>query len=161
MPIPPSVTKTIKGNVTIVSSVDRCSYTIRELTRAALRDVGKYVCITCNRAAQRLYYGSMQHSKRVRTLKQNFQYWVRGQESDLQVGITHDSWYGVQQELGSSGNRNRGPSNMKKKGILTNAVYDNIAEIIKIESQYLSALEDEAEALALIRAAEQNGGDEE
>ena len=41
MPIPPSVTKTIKGNVTIVSSVDRCSYTIRELTRAALRDVGK------------------------------------------------------------------------------------------------------------------------
>ncbi len=161
MPIPPSVTKTIKGNVTIVSSVDRCSYTIRELTRAALRDVGKYVCITCNRAAQRLYHGSMQHSKRVRTLKQNFQYWVRSRESDLQVGITHDSWYGVQQELGSSGNRNRGPSNMKKKGILTKAVYDNIAEIIKIESQYLSALEDEAEALALISAAERDGGDEE
>ncbi|WP_300766991.1 hypothetical protein [uncultured Acetatifactor sp.] len=50
---------------------------------------------------------------------------------------------------------------MKKKGILTKAVYDNIAEIIKIESQYLSALEDEAEALALISAAERDGGDEE
>lgn len=161
MPIPPSVTKTIKGNVTIVSSVDRCAYTIRELTIAALRDVGKYVCITCNRAAQKLYHGSMQHSKRVRGIKKTFQYWVRRRECDLQVGIAHDSWYGIQQELGSSGNRNRGPSNMKKKGILTGAVYDNIAEIIKIESQYLSALENEAEALALISAAEHDGGGEE
>lgn len=160
MPLPPSVTRTIKGNVTIVSSVDRCAYTIKELTIAALRDVGKYVCITCNRAAQKLYHGSMQHSRRVRGIKKTFQYWVRRREGDLQVGIVHDSWYGVQQELGTAGNRNRGPSSMKKHGILTNSVYDNIPEIIKIESQYLSALEDEARALALISQAEHEGGDD-
>lgn len=159
MPIPPSVTRTVKGNVTIVSSVDRCAYTLRELTIAALRDVGKYVCITCNRSAQKLYHGSMQHSKRVRGLKKTFQYWVRKKECDLQVGIAHDSWYGIQQELGTSGNRNRGPSSMKRHGILTNSVHDNIPEIIKIESQYLSALEDEARALALISGREQGGED--
>lgn len=144
-----------------MSSVDRCAYTIKELTIAALRDVGKYICIMCNREAQKLYHGSMKHSKRVMGLRKTFQYWARKREMDLQVGITHDSWYGVQQELGGSGNRNRGPNSMKKKGILANTVYDHIPEIIKIESQYLSALEDEAEALALISEREREGGDEE
>ena len=46
MPLPPSVTRVTKDGLKIVSNVDRCAYTIRELTRAALRDVGKYVCIT-------------------------------------------------------------------------------------------------------------------
>lgn len=161
MPIPPSVTRTVKGNVTIVSSVDRCAYTVQELSAAALRDVGKYVCITSNRAAQKLFHNSMRHSKRVRGIKKTFQYWVRRREGDLRVGIVHDSWYGVQQELGTSGNRNRGPGKMKKHGILTNSVYNNIPEIIRIESQYLSALEDEARALALISAAGQGGGDDD
>ena len=43
MPLPPSVTRIKKDGVEFVSSVDRCAYTIRELVRAALRDVGKYV----------------------------------------------------------------------------------------------------------------------
>ena len=59
MPLPPSVTRTTKDGVQITSSVDRCSYTIRELTRAALRDVGKFVCISSNRAAQKLYGGGL------------------------------------------------------------------------------------------------------
>ncbi len=158
MPLPPSVTKTIKGKVTIVSSVDRCAYTLRELTVAALRDVGKYLCISCNREAQKLYHNSMQHSKRVRGLKKTFQYWARRRECDLQVGIVHDSWYGVQQELGTAGNRRVGSNHMKKHGILTNTVYKNIPEIIKIESQYLSGLEDEARALSLISDSEYEGG---
>ncbi len=159
--MPPSVTKTIKGKLTIVSSIDRCSYTIKELSIAALRDVGQYICITANITAQKLYHGSMQKSKRVSGLKKAFQYWARRREVDLQVGIVHDTWYGVQQELGTSGSRNRGPSNMKKHGILTNTVYENIPTIIKIESQYLSALEDEARALALISGEDYEGGEDE
>ena len=153
MPLPQSVTRIKKDGVEFVSSVDRCAYTIRELVRAALRDVGKYVCITANKKAQKLYYNSMQKSKRVRGVKGAFQYWARKQEGDLIVGIKHSTWYGTEQELGSS--------RMKKHGILTNTVKDNIPMIIKIESQYLSALEDEAEALALISDNEYKGGGED
>lgn len=153
MPVPPSVTRIDKNGVKFVSSVDRCSYTLKELVRAALRDVGKFVCITSNKAAQKLYYDSMRKSKRVRGSKGAFQYWARKQESDLLVGIKHGTWYGTEQELGSS--------RMKKHGILTNTVHDNIATIIKIESQYLSALEDEAEALALVSDEEYRGGGDE
>lgn len=155
MPLPPSVTKTTKDGVQITSSVDRCSYTIRELTRAALRDVGKFVCISSNRATQKLHGGGLRKTKRVRGLSKTnaFQYWARQKEGDLQVGITHDTWYGTEQETGSS--------RMKKKGILSNTVHDNIAEIVKIESQYLSALESEARALELISDEEYQGGGEE
>ena len=41
------------------------------------------------------------------------------------------------------------------------SVYDNIADIISIESQYLSALEDEAEALSLISDDDYEGNGEE
>ena len=155
MPLPPSVTRTTKDGVKITSSVDRCAYTIKELTRAALRDVGKFVCIKANMTAQQLYGGGLKKTKRVRGLTKTnaFQYWARKKEGDLQVGITHNTWYGVEQELGSS--------KMKKKGILSNTVHDNIAEIVKIESQYLSALESEAQALALISDEEYQGGGEE
>lgn len=150
MSMPPSVTRIKKDGVEYVSSVDRCSYTIRELTRAALRDVGKFVCITANKAAQKLYYNSLRKSKRVRGSKGAFQYWARAKECDLQVGIKHGTWYGTEQELGSS--------KMKKHGILRNTVYDNIPKIIEIESKYLSALEDEARSLALISEKEYKGG---
>ena len=160
MPLPPSVPRTTKDGVQITSSVDRCSYTIRELTRAALRDVGKFVCISSNRAAQKLYGGGLVKSRRIIGFKNKktgnrtaFQYWARKKEGDLQVGITHDTWYGTEQELGSS--------RMKKKGILSNTVHDNVAEIVKIESQYLSALESEARALELISEEEYQGGGEE
>jgi len=154
MSMPPSVTRIKKDGVEYVSSVDRCSYTIRELTRAALRDVGKFVCITANKAAQKLYYNSLRKSKRVRGSKGAFQYWARAKECDLQVGIKHGTWYGTEQELGSS--------KMKKHGILRNTVYDNIPKIIEIESKYLSALEDEARSLALISGEKEykGGGDD-
>lgn len=150
MPVPPSVTRITKDGVQFTSSVDRCSYTIQELTRAALRDVGKFVCITSNKAAQKLYHNSMRRSKRVRGRSSAFQYWVRRKESDLQVGIKHGTWYGTEQELGSS--------RIKKHGILTNTVQNNVPTIIEIESKYLSALEDEAKALALVSENEYKGG---
>lgn len=57
-----------------------------------------------------------------------------------------DGFYGLFQELGTS----RQP----KHGLLTHAVQDNVAQIIEIESKYLSALENEAEALKLINEQE-------
>ena len=131
--------------------MDRCAYTIKELSLAALRDVGKFLVLAANKKAQNLKglghmgqgkLGKAGKSMRVWGLKGAFQYWARRREIDLQVGIKHGTWYGVEQELGSS--------RMKKLGILTNTVQENIPTIIEIESKYLSALENEAEALKLI-----------
>lgn len=55
MPMPKSVTRQIgDSGLKIIDSVDKCQYTINELCRAALRDVGKYVVITTNKKAQKL-----------------------------------------------------------------------------------------------------------
>ena len=48
-----------------------------------------------------------------------------------------------------------------RRQILRNSAHDNIATIVEIESQYLSALEDEAEALRLISEEEYSGGGED
>lgn len=153
MSMPKSVTRLSKDGVKFISSVDRCSYTIRELTRAALRDVGKFLVVETNKKAQKLYHNSMKKSKRVRGTRGAFQYWARAKECDLQVGIKHSTWYGTEQELGSS--------KIKKHGYLTASAQENIATIVKIESQYLSALKNEARALELIDEREHKGGGEE
>lgn len=150
---PKSVIKFKKGNLVYISSVDRAQYTIRELTRAALRDVGKYVCRICNSEAMKL--PGLKKSKRVCGRTSAFQYWARREECDLQVGIKHGTWYGEDQELGAK--------NQPKRGILRNAVYNHIPTIIEIESKYLSALESEARALALIESEKdyQGGAEDE
>lgn len=146
VPAPKSVIKFDKNGVRYESKAERACYTIRELTRAALRDVGKFVCRTFRKS----YYSHFRR-RRGRVGKYT-QYWVRKKEMNLQVGLKPNAFYGGFQEFGSS--------KTPKLGLLTNAVQDNIAEIIKIESRYLSALEDEAKALSLAKEEEYGGGDE-
>ena len=151
MSVPKSVVRFKKGNVEYTSSVDKASYTILELTRAALRDVGKFIARTANTAAMKL--PGLKKSRRVRGRTSTFLYnvpWAKIGLPHLEVGVTHDTWYGVEQELGNS--------KMPKHSILRNSVYENVHQIIEIESQYLSALEDEAKALRLISEQEYSGG---
>lgn len=152
----PSPMKFKKDGVEFVSNVDRANYTIRELTRAALRDVGRYVVRQCTRKARRL-----QGLGHTRYIQKRFQFWVRKQEGDLQVGIHNvrknknpgATWYGIDQELGLNG--------QPKRAFLHDSVYENIKTIRDIEAQYLSAIEDEQRALALIDEKETFGdGDE-
>ena len=144
MPIPKSIVKFKKGNVEYVSNVDRVQYTIEELSRAALRDVGKYIC---NRFRDN-YYGIFKRKKG--KVGRYTQYWVRKKECDLQIGIKPFAFYGAFQEFGSS--------KTPKLGLLRQTVNENIAKIVEIESKYLSALEDEAKALSLIKEDEYEGG---
>lgn len=150
MAIPKSVTKVSKdGRVTYTQSVDRVNYTIRELSRAALRDVGKFICKQFRIA----YYARFKkHSGRIGKYTQ---YWVKHKQKDieLQVGMKPNAFYGGFQELGTS--------KTTKHALLTHAVQDNIATIIEIESKYLSALEDEARALTLIGEEEYEGNADE
>ena len=135
----PSPVKIKKDGVEFTSNVDRVNYTIRELTRAALKDVGRFVV---KRVKQRIH-------KKTGRLAKNTQSWVRKRETDLLVGFKPGGWYGIFQELGTE--------SQPKIGALKNTVYENINTIRDIEAQYLSAIEDEQRALALIDEEETFG----
>lgn len=146
MGVPKSITKMKKGNVKFVSSVDRVQYTLRELSRAALRDVGKLI----TNKFRRKYYSIFKRRKG--KVGKYTQYWVRSKRKnpDLQVGLKPFAFYGGFQE--------KGTAKTAGLGLLEKTVNSNIADIIKVESQYLSALEDEAKALALIGEEDYEGG---
>lgn len=142
MPLPRSVTKVDrKGGVTFTSNVDAVNYTIQELTRAALRDVAKLI-----RKKMIIELKKMPGMKRSKRIYTSTQYWVRRRESDLQIGFKHDAWYGVNSELGAKGSPAR--------GILRKTVFNNIDEIIKIQSQYLSGISSEKPSLGGTSEAE-------
>lgn len=144
MGLPKSVTKIKKGNVEFISNVDRINYTLNELTRAALRDVGKFIC---NKFRSK-YYGIFKRKKG--KVGRYTQYWVRKKECDLQVGLKPFAFYGGFQELGSS--------KTEKLGLLQKTVEENIEQIRLIQGKYLSAIEDENRALGLIDEKEYEGG---
>ena len=98
----------------------------------------------------------LKKSRRVRGRTSTFLYnvpWAKTGLPHLEVGVTHNTWYGVEQELGTS--------KQPRRQILRNSAYENIAQIIEIESKYLSALENEANALRLISEEEYKGGGED
>lgn len=136
----PKAVKITKNGVEFVSNVERLQYTLKELERAALRDVGKLVC---NRTRRKI-------KRRTGRLAKNTQYWVRSKQKvpDLQVGFKPGGFYGLYQEIGTS----KSP----KIGALSNAAGDNISDIIKIESQYLSGIGTE-EAESLIKEGDYQG----
>ena len=152
---PPSVVKiNKKGVVTYTSSIDRTQYDIFQLSRKAMSEVGKVLAVLVKNELQK-QRGMKGHRrvigrkgmKRADVLAQPPAaiYDVPRSKDELphlDIGLTHGTWYGIEQELGSS--------KVRKKGALRNTVYDNIPLIIEIESQYLSALEDEAKVLNAI-----------
>ena len=157
MPMPKSVTKIDrKGGVTFTSNVDRISYTINELTRAALRDTAKFLR---KKMIERLK--QLPGMRKNRRIYKAVQTWVRSREADLQIGfgntkwgVSGDTWYGIQQELGTK--------NQPKRSILRDTVYDNISQIREIQAKYLVEVENENKALALINESESlNEGSDE
>ena len=129
MSVPKSVVKFDKDGVKFVSSVDYYDYTLKELCRAALRDVGKFVCRTFRKE---FYAVFKRHSGRVGRFTQYFVMHKYEDYPKVQIGVKPNGFYGGFQEFGTS--------NQPKYGLLTNSVEDNIDMIVKIESQYLSAL---------------------
>lgn len=151
MPIPKSVVKFSKDGVTFTSSVDRVQYTLQELTRAAMRDVGRLITRECAKRVRSIN----RQMRKAKWAPKRYQYWVRPQECDLQVGIENlkygaeTAWWADQAELGTN--------NQPKRGILRGATYDHINDIVRIEAQYLSAIEDELKAQELIDEEETEG----
>lgn len=129
MGIPKSVTKVSRdGSVTFTSNVNAVEYTLKELTRGALRDVGKYL-----RKQYRMNFYA-KFKKNSGLVGKGTSYWARAKETDLQIGIGRKNvgfWGGFFET---------GTSKTPKLNILRNTVYDNIPTIIEIESKYLSEL---------------------
>lgn len=139
MPLPKSV-KFSRNGVEFLSNCDRIQYTLKELTRAALRDTGKYVCRETRKKIKR----------RTGRLAKNTQYWVRARQEtpDLQVGFKPGGFYGLFQEIGTQ--------KQPKIEALTESTENNIATIQKIQQQYLSAIGTES-AESMINEEEYSG----
>jgi len=148
MAMPKSVTRITKDGVKIIDSVDKAQYTITELSRAALRDSAKFIRRKMNDEVRKL-----PGMRRARRPYRSNQYWVRRRETDLLVGFRHNTWYGVQQELGTEG--------QPARNILRNSVYNNVDQIRIIQGQYLSAIENENRAIGLIDESEYESPDGE
>lgn len=153
MSAPKSVVKIDKNGVRYESNLDACQYYIFELTRAALRDVGKYIARTFRTSYYSVFTRRTGNAGRATKYKvycsKNTKY--PRVQIGLKAGKT-SGFYAYFQEFGTS--------KQKKLGLLTHAAQDNIAEIVKIESQYLSGLSGEAERLAaLVDDSEEYEGD--
>ena len=148
MTLPKSVTKVTEDGVTFTSSVDRAQYLLVELQRRALRDVAMFIR---KRMIEKLK--KLRGMKKHRRLSSSTQWWVRNRETDLIIGFKHNTWYGVLQELGTK--------NQPKRDILRSTVFDNIDQIMIIQGQYLSAIEEENRALGLIKEVEYLSGEDE
>lgn len=148
MPIPKSVTKLKKQNGKIVveyqDNFDQASYLIHELTRAALRDVGKFVKRTFNDSLYQRFKKRSGNSTKVTrvVVKAN----ARTIYPRVEIGLPFATkksktyaYYAYYQEFGSK--------KVPKCGLLTHAVQDNIQTIVEIESKYLKYLEQEADSL--------------
>lgn len=147
MSVPKSVVKINKNGVQYTSNVDACEYYIHELSRAALRDVGKFV----RTKWREVYYTYFKkHSgDGGKAVNYNVIASKSTQFPRVQVGLKIgkvDGFYAYFQEFGTS--------KQPKLGLLTSTVEDNIPTIVEIESKYLSALDDEAKALGLIDESE-------
>ena len=144
MPVPKSVMKLSKSGVESTSSVDRVNYTITELTRRAMMDVGRFALYQVSAKVR----GINEFTKKARYAPKRYQMWVPKRENYLVLGIentkkgANTAWWADQSELGTDG--------QPRRGFLTETVRNNIDKIREIEAQYLSAIEDENNALALI-----------
>lgn len=158
MPTPKSVTKISTKGVTYTSNVDKAQYYIHELSRGAMRDVGKFV----RKRWQESYYSHFK--KHSGDGGKATSYKVLASKNTLyprvEIGLEHSKkgkavkgFYAYFQEFGSS--------RVPRLGLLQKTVNDNIAEIIKIESQYLSALEGEASRLESLINEEEMGDEDE
>lgn len=145
MTLPKSVVKLKKDHIEYTSNVERTKYLLSELTRAALRDVGKFI----TKRTRQVYQTRLKkHSGR---LAKNIQYWVRKRDADLQIGYKPGGFYGGFFELGTSQH--------PKVGAMQETVMNNINEIRDIQGKYLSAIEEEQKALRLIDEREEISDD--
>jgi hypothetical protein len=157
MGLPRTVTRiTRNGAVTFTSNVNRAECTLQELTRAALRDIGRVLRYKMIAKVNAKAGGGLRGTKLAHKF---YQYWNRKRETDLVIGIKFGkkgkktTWFGAQQELGTDG--------QPRRDILRATVFENIALIRQIQAQYLVHIENELNAQRLIDENAEVAGDDQ
>ncbi len=155
----PSVVKIKKGQLEYTSKVDLAKYTIEQLTRRAMMDVGRYM----------IYLTRKNVSKAFPMIKKfrpkRYQYWVPKKEGCLVLGIENrkhgavTAWWADQLEqdsfVGQKKPRKSSTSaRSPRRHIMETAVKSNLDKIVEIESQYLRKIGNEDAAVALAKATE-------
>lgn len=147
----PSYVKFKKDGIEYLSAANRCNYFIKELTRAAFRDVAKYILRKTKAKIPKIEGNA----------RKAVQYWIPKDNAQLYVGY---KWYDKAKKRIIRGFYaaffERGEAGLPRLDALYNSTFDNIDEIRKIEGQYLSAIEDENRALGLIDEEEDISDDE-
>lgn len=179
----PSVMKIKKGEVVFESKCDIAQYTIRELTRRALMDVGRYVSYNVRKNLRSIFPFTKHHRA-----SERYQYWVTKKENELLLGVENlkkgakTAWWADQLEMDSfvipsggggssvsagkaksraakkSGKKSGSPlgtANVPRRHLLETFTKKHIDKIVEIESQYLKTINNEAAAVALARATEE------
>lgn len=154
MALPKSIVKVTKNKkngqveLSYTNNVDRTNYTIRELTKAALRDVSKLIL-------KELPENS---PKRTGNLSKSFASWNRGIEQGLQIGTYYSKQKAESKKKGYAPylhlilfpKTNRNGTKTQGNNFFKDVVYRHIDDIRTIEGKYLSAIEDEREAEQLV-----------
>lgn len=157
MSAPKSVIKFKKSGIVYESNIDWCEYTLRELCRAALRDVGRYV----RKGFRTEFYKTFKrHTGNAPKAVSQVVYSSENTRSPrIDIGLPHayrgnpvKGFYSFFQEVGTS--------KQKKLAILTNFVGSHVNEIREIEGTYLSAIEDKLKAERLINEQQTEESDE-
>lgn len=151
----PRMTISKDGNVKYKEGFDQANYYLKELTRAALSDIGKY----CANRFKKSYYDN---NKKVKgNVGKSVKYQIEKGSRKLTLGIIakkggtgSDGYYGMFQEFGTVSKN--GTPRIKKQGLLYKSVNDNLAIIKNIEATYLSALD--GDSLMPVNDADLEGG---
>ena len=166
MPLPASQVKTHKVNgkvaVELTDNVERVNYTMSELTKAALRDIGKALVPL------------IKQSTPVRTgrLRASWQKWVRKDktsgEQQLQIGVYSAAQakkkgkpYAFHAHLVILGHKTRNGGYVQGHNFPEEVVRTNISLIREIQGRYLSAISDENEAIRLAEAEASKAEDDD
>lgn len=132
------------NGITFESGVDHVKFTLEELIHAANKDVAKFlrreVANKIFETYKPVYVKGAIKNRRNEALKKKWvnatvQYWARKKELDLIIGYKNYNWM-TQQELGEYG--------YERLGILRDIVMKNIANINKIQAQYLTELNNDS-----------------
>lgn len=148
MPMPKSVTKINKNGVTYISNVDRVQYTMKELIKAALRDVAKILRYTAKKRTP----------KDEGNAKKNIGTWVREDRNTGEIAL----FFGVYNAK-TARKKNLQPASfyfhilefgsrfVRGLKILTNSTMDNLDNIRNTQAKYLSFIENETKAMSVIK----------
>lgn len=131
MGFPPNIVqidwRTANWSFKYKDSVDRSKYTLRELSKGALRAIARLV-----RAEMLVWVREFRGMTKHRRPGNAYKYDDKIYEPSVKIGITHKTWYGLNQETGEKG--------MPQRKVLLISAYRKIPDMQQIALKYIGLM---------------------